>query len=54
MSKGLKGFITYSHEDAAAKDELRKRLAVMEQKNELTTWHDGEITAGDKWYGRYF
>ena len=50
MSKGLKGFITYSHEDAAAKDELRKRLAVMEQKNEFTTWHDGEITAGDEWY----
>ena len=50
MSKELKGFITYSHEDAAAKDELRKRLAVMEQKNEFTTWHDGEITAGDEWY----
>ncbi len=46
----LKGFITYSHEDTAAKDELRKRLAVMEQKNELTTWHDGEIAAGDEWY----
>ena len=50
MSKPLKGFITYSHKDAAAKDELRERLAVMEQKNELTTWHDGEITAGDEWY----
>ncbi|MCY3740490.1 MAG: tetratricopeptide repeat protein [Candidatus Poribacteria bacterium] len=46
----LKGFITYSHEDTAAKEELRKRLAVMEEKNELTTWHDGEITAGDEWY----
>lgn len=50
MNKSLKGFITYSHKDAAAKDELRERLAVMEQKNELTTWHDGEITAGDEWY----
>ena len=29
---------------------MRERLAVMEQKNELTTWHDGEITAGDEWY----
>ena len=46
----LKGFITYSHEDTAAKDELQERLAVMEQKSELTTWHDGEITAGDEWY----
>ena len=51
MSKPLKGFITYSHKDAAAKDELRERLAVMEQKNELTIWHDGQITApGDEWY----
>ena len=50
VNKQVKGFITYSHEDTSAKDELRKRLAVMEQKNELTTWHDGEITAGDEWY----
>ena len=50
IGNSLKGFITYSHEDTAAKDELRKRLAVMEQKNELTTWHDGEIAAGDEWY----
>ena len=50
MSKQLKGFITYSHKDATAKNELRERLAVLEQKNELTTWHDGEITAGDEWY----
>ncbi len=50
MSKTLKGFITYSHKDTAAKDNLRERLAVMEQKNELTTWHDGEITAGDEWH----
>ena len=50
MSKPLKGFITYSHKDTAAKDGLRERLAVMEQKNEFITWHDGEITAGDEWY----
>ena len=37
MSKLLKGFITYSHEDAAVKEELRKRLAIMEEKNEFTT-----------------
>ena len=50
VNKQVKGFITYSHEDASAKDELQERLTVMEQKNELTTWHDGEITAGDEWY----
>ena len=47
MSKPLKGFITYSHEDKEQKDELRKRLAVMEQQNELKTWHDEDIVAGD-------
>ena len=48
MSKPLKGFITYSHEDTAQKDELRKRLAIMEQQNKLVTWDDGQIIAGDK------
>ena len=48
MSKPLKGFITYSHEDTAQKDELRKRLAVMEQQNELVTWDDGQLTPGDR------
>ena len=47
MSKPLKGFITYSHENAAQKYELRKRLAVMEQQNELVTWDDGQLTPGD-------
>ena len=47
MNKPLKGFITYSHENTEAKDELRKRLAVMEQQNELVTWDDGQLTPGD-------
>ena len=47
MSEPLKGFITYSHENTEAKNELRKRLAVMEQNNELVTWDDGQLTPGD-------
>ena len=47
MSKPLKGFITYSHENTRKKNELRKRLAVMEQQNELVTWDDGQLTPGD-------
>ena len=47
MSKPLKGFITYSHENTTQKDELRKCLAVMEQQNELVTWDDGQLTPGD-------
>ena len=30
------------------RDELRKRLTVMEQQNELVTWDDGQLTPGDK------
>ena len=48
MNKPLKGFITYSHEDTEAKDELRKHLAVMKQQNVLVTWDDGQLTPGDK------
>ncbi|RKU15246.1 hypothetical protein C6500_21405 [Candidatus Poribacteria bacterium] len=47
MNEPLKGFITYSHDDTEAKNELRKRLAVMEQQNELVTWDDGQLTPGD-------
>ena len=47
MNEPLKGFITYSHEDTEAKNKLRKRLAVMEQQNELVTWDDGQLTPGD-------
>ena len=49
MGKPLKGFITYSHKDTEAKDELITRLAVMQQRNELVTWHDAEMIGGDKW-----
>ena len=48
MSKRLKGFITYSHDDKEEKTELQKRLAVMEQNEELVTWDDGQLTPGDK------
>ena len=49
MSKLLKVFITYSHQDTDAKDKLIECLAVMKQKDMITTWHDNEILPGDKW-----
>ena len=49
MSRLLKIFITYVHKNTAAKDELITRLAVMQQRNELVTWHDAEMIGGDKW-----
>ncbi|MDE0041365.1 MAG: toll/interleukin-1 receptor domain-containing protein [Candidatus Poribacteria bacterium] len=54
MSKPLKGFITYSHKDKKAKDELKTRLAVMEQQNTMVTWHDNEMLFGDKWKDEIF
>ncbi len=48
VSRPLNGFITYSHEDIEAKNELRRRLAVMEQQNQLVTWDDGQLTLSDK------
>ena len=48
MSKPLKGFIAYSHKNTTEKDTLRTYLAVMKQQNKLVTWHDGDITGGDK------
>ena len=54
MSNPLKGFITYSHEDTAAKDKLITRLVVMKQQNELVTWHDNEMLPSDKWREEIF
>ena len=50
MSEPLKIFITYSHNDTDAREELRRRLAVMEQQGMITLWDDNEILPGDEWY----
>ncbi len=50
MSKPLKIFITYSHKDKAAKNELIMRLDVMKKQDMIKIWHDNEILPGDKWY----
>ena len=49
MSEPLKIFITYARKDKAAKNELKTRLAVMEQQGKITIWHDNEILPGDTW-----
>jgi hypothetical protein len=43
-------FISYAHADAEWKDRLATHLGVLD--DELVTWHDGEISAGDDWLGR--
>ncbi len=49
MSKPLKVFITYSHKDTKAKDELATHLAVLQSEGMIDIWHDNEITPGKKW-----
>ena len=50
MGKAPKAFITYSHNDKQEKEELKTRLAVMENNGEIELWDDNEILPGDKWY----
>ena len=50
MSEPLKVFITYSHKDTDDREELRIRLAVMEQQGKITLWDDNKILPGDEWY----
>ena len=50
MSEPSKIFITYSHKDTKAREELRIRLAVMEQQGKITLWDDNKILPGDEWY----
>ncbi|MCC7504290.1 MAG: TIR domain-containing protein, partial [Saprospiraceae bacterium] len=45
----LKTFIIYAREDRPAVDELRKHLALLEKKQLLELWFDGEILAGENW-----
>ena len=49
MSDPLKVFMTYSHKDTEAKNELITRLSVLIRENRVTIWHDNEILAGDIW-----
>ena len=49
MSKPLKAFITYSHNDLQQNTELKTRLAVMEDAGEIEIWDDNKILPGDEW-----
>ena len=48
MSKPLKGFITYSHNDPEQNKELKTRLAVMEEAGKIEIWDDNKILPGDE------
>ena len=42
-------FITYSHKDVKAKDQLVTYLAAMKHEGLINIWHDNEILPGDTW-----
>ena len=54
MSKPLKVFITYSHKNAKAKDELITHLGLLKHDGIIDIWHDNEILPGDRWRDTIF
>ena len=54
MSKPLKIFITYSHKNTKAKDQLLTRLGRLKREGVIDIWHDNEILPGDKWRDTIF
>ncbi len=48
----LKLFLSYSHKDEDAIDELRKDLVLMERNGLVHPWHDRTLVAGEKWEAR--
>ena len=54
MNKPLKIFITYSHKNTKAKDELITRLGLLKREGIIDIWHDNEILPGDKWRDAIF
>ena len=49
MSKPLKTFIVYSHQDIEAKEKLILLLSVMTSEGLINIWSDNQIHPGDKW-----
>ncbi len=41
-------FFSYAREDSELRERLENHLALLRRRQAIRTWHDGEITAGDK------
>lgn len=54
MSNPVKVFITYSHKNTEAKDELITHLANLQRDGLISVWDDNEIVPGDKWRDAVF
>src|SRR6266480_4616968 len=44
-----KVFISYSHQDQTLRQKLDNHLSNLKRQNIITSWYDGEITAGTEW-----
>ena len=42
-------FISYSQQDQPLRQKLDNHLANLKRQNIITSWYDGEITAGTNW-----
>jgi hypothetical protein len=49
MSKKLKVFLSYAHEDEAMKNELDKALIMLKRSEKISVWQDRQILAGSEW-----
>jgi hypothetical protein len=49
MGEPLRVFISYSHKDAALKDELVEQLRVLERFHNVDVWTDDRIAPGSNW-----
>src|SRR6266702_3567339 len=45
----LKLFYCYAHQDKDLRDELEHHLSTLKRLNQITTWHDREISPGNEW-----
>lgn len=45
----LRAFLSYSHKDKKAKQIFQDNPTVLQQKNLITSWHDGLIELGMRW-----
>lgn len=49
MSRPIKLFFSYSHQDEELRDELAKRLKTLERHKVIESWSDRQIGAGRNW-----
>jgi hypothetical protein len=48
-SQAIRIFVSYAHEDCAARDELRMTLRDLERDGVIALWTDHALNAGDAW-----